>query len=127
MAGKQTRLSAGNGRLDVSQTTTESPLLPIEQIAQLKQIDPARVDWVFEQTQVESTERRREVRRINTMVFIERIAGLFFALIIAFAGLGVAAYLAISGHDWVAGVIGGTTLVGLVTAFIAGKKSDPKK
>lgn len=127
MAGKHTRLSAGNGRVDVSQTTTDSPLLPVEQIAQLQQIDPSRVDWVFEQTQIESSERRREVRRINTMVFIERISGLVFALLIAIAGLGTSAYLAMNSHDAVAAVIGGTTLVGLVTAFIAGKRSDAKK
>lgn len=61
------------------------------------------------------------------MVFIERIAGLVFALVIAVVGLGVAAYLALNNHDTAASVIGGATLVGLVTAFIAGKKAEPKK
>jgi uncharacterized membrane protein len=126
MGGRHTRLRAGNGQVDVSQTTTDSPLLPVEQIAQLQQIAPSRVDWVFEQTQIESAARRSETKRINTMVFAERILGLVFALLIAVAGLGVATYLAMNSHDWVAGVIGGATLVGLVTAFIAGKKSDQK-
>ena len=126
MGGRHTRLRAGNGQVDVSQTTTDSPLLPVEQIAQLQQIAPSRVDWVFEQTQIESAARRSETKRINTMVFAERILGLVFALLIAVSGLGVATYLAMNSHDWVAGVIGGATLVGLVTAFIAGKKSDQK-
>jgi len=53
------------------------------------------------------------------------IAGLVFALLVAVAGLGCAVYLALRDHDVVASVIGGTTLVGLVTAFIAGRRAPP--
>jgi len=38
-----------------------------------------------------------------------------FALVISLS-------LGLLGHDWLAGVIGTTTVVGLVTAFIIGKK-----
>jgi uncharacterized membrane protein len=127
MASKHTQVRAKSGELAVSSTTTDSPLLPIEQIERLQQILPNRVDWVFDQTQIESEERRKELKRINTMVFIERIAGLIFALVIAIVGLGAATYLAMNGHETPASIIGGTTLVSLVTAFIAGKKSDSKK
>ena len=111
----------------MSSTTTDSPLLPIEQIERLQQLVPQRVEWVFDQTQIESESRRTEMKRINTMVFIERMAGLVFALVIAIIGLGAAVYLAMSNHETTASIIGGTTLVGLVAAFIAGKKSDNKK
>jgi uncharacterized membrane protein len=127
MASKHTQLRARSGEVAMSSTTTDSPLLPIEQIERLKEILPHRVEWVFEQTQIESAARRKELSRINTMVFIERIAGLVFALVIAVVGLGIAAYLAMNNHDTAASIIGGTTLVGLVTAFIAGKKAEPKK
>lgn len=60
------------------------------------------------------------------MVFVERIAGLVFALLIAVLGLGAAVYLAIADKEITAAVIGGATLVGLVTAFVAGRKSDKK-
>lgn len=112
-----------DGGVVVSSTTTDAPLLPIEQIARLKEIAPDRVDWVFTQTEVESNDRRSENKRINTMMFIERMAGLVFALLIAIVGLGSAVYLSLKGHDVTASVIGGGTLVGLVTAFIAGRKS----
>lgn len=59
----------------------------------------------------------------NAMTFVERMAGLVFALLIAIAGLWSAVYLSMKGHDVTASVIGGGTLVGLVTAFIAGRKS----
>jgi hypothetical protein len=64
---------------------------------------------------------------LDTMVFVERMAGLVFALLIAMLGLSVATYLAINSKEVTASIIGGATLVGLVTAFIAGKKTESKK
>ena len=111
----------------MSSTTTDSPLLPIEQIERLQQLVPHRVEWVFDQTQIESESRRSEMKRINTMVFVERMAGLIFALAIAIIGLGVATFLAMNQHEAPASIIGGATVVGLVAAFIAGKRSDGAK
>ncbi|MDA8522013.1 hypothetical protein M5C95_14715 [Acidovorax sp. NCPPB 4044] len=105
----------------MSQTTTDAPLLPIEQIGRLRELAPERVDWIFDQTEIESEYRRAETRRINTMTFAERMAGLVFALLIAVLGLGLAAYLAMNGKEITASIIGGTTIVGLVSAFILGR------
>lgn len=123
MAGKQTHLAARGNQIALSQTTTDAPLLPIEQLERLNALAPERVNWVFEQTQIESDFRRTEARRINTFVFFERILGLIFALLIALLGLSIAAYLALQDKTVVASVIGGTTLVGLVATFIAGKST----
>lgn len=127
MASNHTRARAHKGEVVVSSTTTDSPILPIEQIERLKEIAPHRVDWVFDQTQLESESRRSEAKRINTMVFIERMAGLTFALAVAIIGLGAAVYLAIQGKEVTASIIGGGTLVGLVTSFVAGRKQPEKK
>lgn len=127
MANSHTNVRAHRGQVDVSSTTTDSPILPIEQIERLKEIAPHRVDWVFDQTQIESEARRRSLRRVNLMIFIERMAGLVFALLIAIVGLGAAVYLALHDKEITASIIGGGTLVGLVTAFIAGHRQDPKK
>lgn len=118
---RHTSAKANKDGLTLSSTTTDSPILPIEQIARLKELVPERVDWVFTQTEMESKSRRAENRRINSMMFAERMAGLVFALLIACSGLGAAVYLAMNGHDVTASIIGGGTLVGLVTAFIAGR------
>jgi len=105
----------------VSQTVTDAPLLPVEQISRLRELAPERVDWIFSQTEAESAFRRQEHRRINTMSFVEHMAGLIFALLIAMFGLGVATWLALADHDMTASIIGGTTIVGLVSAFILGR------
>ena len=127
MTNSHTKMQARKGQVDVSSTTTDSPILPIEQIERLKEIAPHRVEWVFDQTQVESTNRRTETKRINTMLFVERMAGLIFALLISILGIGAAVYLALQGKEITASIIGGGTLVGLVTAFVAGRKQEAKK
>ena len=128
MAAKQTHLATRGNQIALSHTTTDAPLLPIDQLERLRAIAPERVDWVFEQTQLESEFRRTEARRINSFVFIERILGLIFALLIALLGLSIAAYLALQDKTVVASVIGGTTLVGLVATFIVGKSTkEPQK
>jgi len=122
MASNHTRAQKNkSGDVLVQSTTTDAPLIPVEQLAKLKEIAPDRVDWIFEQTQLESEFRRTETKRIHTFTFIERICGLLFALLIAMCGLGSSVYCAINGFQVVASVIGGATLVGLVTAFIVGK------
>lgn len=125
MASRHTSASAHSRDTEVrvSQTTTDSPLLPVEQISRLRDLAPERVDWIFEQTEIEAEFRRTETRRINTMTFVERMAGLLFALLVAVFGLGVSAYLALNGHEVTASIIGGTTIVGLVSAFILGRNS----
>ena len=127
MANSHTRVQARRGQVDVNSTTTDSPILPIEQIERLRDIAPHRVDWVFDQTQIESEARRHGNRRLNIMVFAERMAGLVFALLIAMLGLGAAVYLAMHDKEITASILGGGTLVGLVTSFIAGRKQDSKK
>jgi hypothetical protein len=48
--------------------------------------------------------------------------GQVFGFLIAVTGLGCATFLGMNGHDWPAVVIGGGSLVGLVTAFLARKR-----
>ena len=49
--------------------------------------------------------------------------GQIFAFIVAVLFLVAAVYLGINGHDWLAGILGGGTLVSLVTVFVTGKKN----
>ena len=48
------------------------------------------------------------------------MAGIAAGLLIGGGALYAAFGLAMAGHDWVAGVIGGTTVVALVSAFVVG-------
>ena len=88
---------------------------------------PEKVDWVFDEAKKEGEFRRSETRRVNTLVAIERLGSMLSGLIIGCVALGVSAYVAMRGHDTVAGIIGGTTVVGLVSAFVIGQRKTPAK
>ena len=63
---------------------------------------------------------------MHTLIFSERLMSIFCALIVALAGLASALYCAIINKEIAASVLGGATLVGMVTAFITGKNSTEK-
>lgn len=115
---QQIKAKSENHELTINDHESDSPLLPIQQIEQLHRIRPDKVDWVFEQTEIEAASRRAENHRINTFLFIERLAGVFCGFILGYTGLTKTIELALQGHDVAAASIGGTTLVSLVGAFI---------
>jgi len=119
------QLTAKNSQLTVSQHETDAPILPMAQLVQLKEHFPERVNWVFDESSKEGDFRRAETKRVNTFVFAERFGGMLAGLAIGLAALYASFMLAMAGHDWVAGIIGGTTVVGLVSAFVIGAKRKP--
>lgn len=119
------QISDKERQMTVSAHESDAPLLPIAHIEKLHQIAPDKVAWVFDETSKEGDFRRSETRRINTLVFVERMAGILSGLTIGGGALYAAVHLALAGHDTVAGVIGGTTVVALVSAFVIGAKRRP--
>jgi uncharacterized membrane protein len=109
--------------LTVQQHETDSPVIPIAQIEKLHQFRPDLVDWVFTQTQIEAEHRRAEVKRINKFVFIERIIGQIFALLIGLAGIIGGVYAAINGQAWAGGTIASLAITGLAAVFLTGRRS----
>jgi hypothetical protein len=97
---KTTHASLRNrhGDLTVQQHDTDSPIIPVQQIQQLHDFRPDRVDWIFEQTQAEAEHRRKETHRINTFLFVERLIGQFFALFIGLSGISGGVYAAVHGQ-----------------------------
>jgi hypothetical protein len=108
--------------ITLQQHETDSPVLPVAQIEQLHHFRPDRVDWIFDQTQIEAEHRRSENRRINTYTFIERILGMVFALTIGLAGILGGLYAAIQGHDWLGGVVATVTVGTLAVGFLKGRR-----
>ena len=110
----------------VQDNHSDAPLLPIAGIERLHAIRPDRVDWVFEQTQIEAETRRSEQTRINTFIFIERISGMLAALILGLCGIGGGIYAALQGHDWLGGVVATTVIGTLAVAFLKRKNGKPE-
>ena len=121
---KHTQVKAQNpngNSLQLTQHETDSPVLPVAQLEQLQAFRPDLIDWVRDQT--EAVARRTRQSRVDIFIFVERIAGLVAGTIISCLGMGAAIFLALNDQATVACVIGGGTLVGLVTVLVQGEKS----
>lgn len=118
----QAKVSNRNGELTLQQQETDSPIIPVAQLERLQRFKPEAVDWVIQQTQIEAEDRRRERRRINTLVFIERIMGQIFALITGLAGTIGGSYVALKGQPWAGATIAGAAITCLAVVFLTGRK-----
>lgn len=114
-----------DGDLTVQHHETDSPLLPVAQLEQLQQFKPDAVDFVISQTKVEADYRRSENHRINTLVFVERLVGQVFALLIGLSGIFSGAYVAVNGQPTAGATIASLALTGLAVVFLKGKGSKP--
>ena len=56
-------------------------------------------------------------------LFLERRLGQILGFGIAFMGLSASVFLAYQGHEMTASIIGGATLVSLVSVFVVGRLS----
>lgn len=110
------------------------PLPPPEFLQRYEDIVPGCAKQIMD-TFVAQSNHRMALEKLAIGSQLEQSnRGQYFGLIVALAGLGSAVYLGATGHDWLAGTIGGVTLVSMVTAFIVGKseqrsnlkKKDPK-
>ncbi|WP_147310618.1 hypothetical protein [Cupriavidus taiwanensis] len=115
-------MSQKNGELTLQQHETDSPIIPVAQLQQLHTFKPEAVDWVIEQTQIEAETRRAEGRRINTLVFVERLLGQIFALAIGLAGVAGGSYVAVHGQPWAGATIATASLTGLAVVFLTGRR-----
>lgn len=108
--------------LTVQQHETDSPIIPVAQIERLHHFRPDLVDWIFSQTQVEAEYRRSESKRVNTFVFIERVLGQIFALLIGLGGIIGGVYAATNGQPWAGGIIASLAITGLAAVFLTGRR-----
>jgi hypothetical protein len=124
MSNRQTtaKLSSKDSQLTVQQNETDSPIIPVAQLERLQTFKPEAVDWVIQQTQIESEHRRKETRRINSFVFVEHLLGQIFALVIGLAGIVGGAWVAVNGQPWAGGTIATAAITGLAIVFLTGKK-----
>lgn len=97
------------------------PLPPPDLLRQYQEIQPDFPERILRLTEQEAEHRRSVTRNVIRIEGAEVILGQIFGLFIALSALGVSAYLAVHGAQTVASIIGGGTLVALVTVFIRGR------
>jgi hypothetical protein len=112
--------------LVVQDNHSDAPLLPIAGIERLHAVRPDKVDWVFDQTQIEAETRRKEQHRVNTFVFIERMAGIVAAASVGICGIVGGIYAGLQGHDWLGGILATATIGTLAVAFLKRQNQPPQ-
>ena len=122
MTNRHTQVRADKKELVVSSTSTDAPILPIQQLERLNEFAPKKVDWVFDETETEAGHRRSENSKLNERVHKERMTSLWLAGAIAIAGMVMATICASIGREIVGSVIGGVTLSLVVSSFIFGPR-----
>lgn len=93
-------------------------LPPPSMLREFDNIIPNGADRLMTMLETEAKERHDNNRKYLKYTSI----GMFLAFAIAIFGFGSALYLAIQGNNVGAGIMAGTVMLGVITAFINGKK-----
>jgi uncharacterized membrane protein len=81
---------------------------------------------IFAMAEKQSNHRMQLERRVIEEELKQSRLGQLFGFIIGMLGLGLAVLLAMFGHETVASIFGTTTIIGLVTVFVLGKRAQQK-
>jgi uncharacterized membrane protein len=110
--------------LSATQTQWKGPLPPPAVLREFDVLVPNGAERIFAQFEKESAHRRDcEEKQLKFLIRDSRI-GQGLAGLYALCAFGVTAYAISIGANWVAGVLGGGTIVGGIVAFLRQKKSD---
>lgn len=96
----------------------EAPLPPPAVLDEFNRVVPNGAERIVRAWEQES-EHRRTIERTDQQAFYkDRRMGKIFALVFVLAALGVSAWCAFVGAEWLGAVIGGSTIASVVWAFI---------
>lgn len=108
--------------LAVNTTQWQGPLPPPAALSGFNDVVDGGAERIFSEWEKETAHRRKYEHRALTAQISERIGSRILAFLFSAIALGTAGYVGMHGHDWLAGVIATTTIVGVVTAFLAHRK-----
>lgn len=122
------------GQLVVQQTSAFSgPLPPPEVVARYAEIAPDWPERIIAMAEKEGDHRRAceaqlvaQERTEMELTFRQKGRGQLYGFCIALAGLGLTAWFGAAGKEVVASVLGGGTVLGLVTVFVTGRLTRAK-
>jgi len=103
------------------------PLPPPAELAAYNAIIPDGADRIMKMAEAQSAHRINLEKTVVCGQQAQEKMGQICGLIIGLAGLGLATYAAISGQPWFGAVIGGSTLVSLVSVFLYSKHVENKE
>lgn len=107
----------------ISITSSHSGPIPSpEKLEKYDDVLPGAADRIIKMAEKQQLHRFSLEESSIRRQFNQSGTGQWLAALIALAFLAGSIYLGINDHDWLAGVLGGATIISLVTVFITGKK-----
>lgn len=103
------------------------PLPPPALLNEYSDIVENGAERIFQMTEKQSNHRMQLENHALREELDQSRRGQNFGFILGLVGLILATILAIMGHEVVAGIFGTTTIVGLVTVFVIGKRAQIKE
>lgn len=104
-----------------------SPLPDPSELAAYNQIIPAGADRILKMAEAQSAHRITIETTVVKSQQTQGFCGQLFGLVIGVVGIGCATYAAVSGQPWFGSIIGGATLVSLVSAFLYSRQSQKRE
>jgi uncharacterized membrane protein len=101
-----------------------SPLPDPNVLARYNEIVPGSAERIIKMTEEQSAHRQRLENKTVTGQTVESNRGQWIAAVISVLFLVGSVWVTREGHDWVGAVLGGGTVVGLVTAFVGSKRQQ---
>lgn len=117
------------GRLAVTRQSYSfsGPLPPPEVLGLYNELIPTSAERLLAAFEGQQHHRQGIENRVIDSGIKRSWYGLWCALAVSLSGIGVAGLAVVYEQQWAASVIGGGTLVGLVTAFITGRSQQEKE
>ncbi len=100
------------------------PLPPPDALERYNSIAPGAADRIITMAEEETTHRRKLEQDIVHNGYEEAKRGQIFALFIGALGIIAGATVSVLGAQWAGAVIGGSTVMGLVSVFILGREAN---
>jgi uncharacterized membrane protein len=107
------------------------PIPPPEILAGYERVHPGSADRIITMAETESQHRREMERSIvdgglssQKSQFSEARLGQIFALVITIAALAIGGYTAINGHEIAGGILGASSVGGIVTTMVWGRSTN---
>jgi len=98
-----------------------------QELAAYNQIIPNGADRILKMAENQSAHRIEIEKIVVSSQQKQGFYGQLFGLIIGLAGLGLATFAAINGQPWFGSIIGGATLVSLVSAFLYSRHAQKRE
>lgn len=100
------------------------PLPDPAELAAYNQIIPNGADRIMKMAEDQSVHRMSLERTVVQSQQKQSFCGQIFGLVVGLSGLGLATFAAVHGQPWFGSVIGGTTLVSLVSVFLYSRREQ---